>query len=221
MKGRSDAIIQGHVAAYLGSLEVPRDALLARMEAHAERENQPISDPEVATLLRILVLATRATRIVEVGTNIGYGAIVLARAASANVEGAHVDTVELRPEIVKIARGYIDEAGLSSRVTVHEADALSFLKKRCEQPVDFAYIDCVKEDYVAYLELLAPALTRGGLIVADNVLWRGMVGQAEMPEKERARATALAAFNAKLTKHADLAATVLPLGDGVALATKI
>ncbi len=217
MKGKSDAIIHGHVARYLGTLEAPRDALLARMEAHAERENHPISDPEVATLLRILVLATRPTRLVEVGTNIGYGAIVLARAAG---EGAHVDTVELRPETVKIARGYVEEAGLSARVTVHEADALAFLKERCTEPIDFAYIDCVKEDYVAYLDLLAPALTKGGLIVADNVLWRGHVGQAEVPEKERVRTAALAAFNAKLTKHEGLTATVLPLGDGVALATK-
>ncbi len=217
MKGNSDAIIQGHVAKYLGSLDAPRDGLLAKMEAHAERENQPISDPEVATLLRILVLATRPTRLVEVGANIGYGAIVLARAAG---EAAHVDTVELRPEIVKIARGYVEEAGLSARVTVHQEDALAYLKKRCEHPVDFAYIDCVKEDYVAYLDLLAPALTKGGLIVADNVLWRGMVGQQDMPEKERVRATALAAFNAKLMKHKDFTATVLPLGDGVALATK-
>lgn len=217
MKGKSDAIIQGHVARYLGSLEQPRDALLARMEAHAERENQPISDPEVATLLRILVLATQPTQLVEVGTNIGYGAIVLARAAG---EKAHVDTVELRPNIVAVARGYIQEAGLTSRVTVHEADALTFLKARCARPVHFAYIDCVKEDYVAYLDLLAPAMTKGGLIVADNVLWRGMVGQPEMPDKERVRAEALAAFNEKLTNHPDFTATVLPLGDGVALATK-
>ncbi len=217
MKGNSDAIIQAHVATYLGTLEAPRDALLAKMEAHAERENQPISDPEVATLLRILVHATQPTHLVEVGTNIGYGAIVLARAAG---EKAHVDTVELRPNIVAIARGYVEEAGLSSRVTVHEADALSFLKARCAKPVQFAYIDCVKEDYAAYLDLLAPAMTKGGLIVADNVLWRGMVGQADVPEKERVRATALAAFNAKLTKHADFTATVLPFGDGVAVATK-
>jgi predicted O-methyltransferase YrrM len=217
MKGQSDAIIQGHVATYLASLEAPRDALLARMEAHAERENQPISDPEVANLLRILVHATQPTQLVEVGTNIGYGAIVLARAAG---EKAHVDTVELRAETVKIARGYIEEAGLSSRVTVHEADALSFLKTRCTKPVHFAYIDCVKEDYPAYLDLLAPAMTKGGLIVADNVLWRGMVGQPNVPDKEKARVAGLAAFNAKLTKHAEFTATVLPFGDGVALATK-
>jgi caffeoyl-CoA O-methyltransferase len=217
MKGGSDAIIQGHVAAYLGSLETPRDGLLARMEEHAARENQPISDPEVATLLRILVCATRPTRIVEVGANIGYGAIVLSRAAG---EAAHVDTVELRPNIVKIARGYVEEAGLSSRVTVHEADALAFLRERASRPIDFAYIDCVKEDYVAYLDLIVPALTSGGLIVADNVLWRGLVGQAQVPDHERVRTAALAEFNARITKHPVLTATVLPVGDGVALATK-
>jgi predicted O-methyltransferase YrrM len=222
VKSGLDNILQTHVARYLEKLEPARDALLSRMEARAAEKNHPISDPEVASLLDILVRASRPKHLVEVGTNIGYGAIVLARAAG---EGAHTDTVEKSAEHVKVAREFIAEAGLTSRITVHEDDALAFLKRRqsAAAPVDFAYIDCVKEDYPAYLDLLLPKMPIGGLIVADNVLWKVLVPAAttDVPENERVRVTALRKFNALMTTRPELKGSVLPLGDGIALAIKI
>jgi predicted O-methyltransferase YrrM len=220
MKAGIDAIIQAHVAEYTTRIEAPRDALLARMEQRAEANRHPISDPEVASLLAIMVAAARPKRIVEVGTNIGYGAIVLARAAGAD---ARVDTVEKDAGLVKVARDFIAEAGLASRVTVHEDDAIAFLRAR-KEPVDFVYIDCIKEDYPKYLDLVMPHLTVGGMIAADNVLWRGLVARdkdADVPESERAKVKGLREFNSRLVSHPSLRAVIVPIGDGVALATRI
>jgi len=233
VKRASDAILRTEQADYLDALHTGsaralaamagvtpldgRDPLLARMEARAVERGYPISDPEVACFLAIVARLARPKLVVEVGTNIGYGAIVLARAAG---EGARVVTIEYSPDLVVEARGYIAEAGLGGRVEVRHGMAIAELEK-LEGPIDMLYVDCVKEEYVRYLEIAAPKLGPRGVIVADNVLWGGHVAHEAPPEKERERSRALGAFNLALVSRPELCAVVLPLGDGVAFAVKI
>jgi predicted O-methyltransferase YrrM len=187
------------------------------MEARAAERGYPISDPEVACLLAILARLAQPKYVVELGTNIGYGAIVLARAAG---ERARVVTIEANPDLVEEARGYIREAGLSQRIEVRHGTAIGELE-RVTDPIDLLYVDCVKEEYPRYLEVAAPKLAPRGLVVADNALWMGQVARATPDERERERAAALRAFNLAVATRPDLCGVVLPLGDGVALAVKI
>jgi predicted O-methyltransferase YrrM len=233
MKSAADAILRTEQATYLDALhssavralavlggvtgDSERDPLLTRMEARAADRGYPISDPEVACLLTILAKATAPMRVVELGTNIGYGAIVLARAAG---ERARVLTIEYRSDLVEEARGYIAEAGLSDRIEVRHGMAIGELEKIAD-PIDFLYVDCVKEEYPQYLELAAPKLSRNGVVVADNVLWRGQVARESPAEAEKERAQALRRFNLALVSRPDLCGVVLPLGDGVGLAVKV
>jgi caffeoyl-CoA O-methyltransferase len=217
VKGAGDAILKPEQAAYLEALEPPRDALLAKIEAEAAKNGNPISDPEVASFLAVAVAARAPKLIVELGTNIGYGAIVLARAAGPR---AKVVTIEMAHRHVQAARAFIEEAGLADRVEVRQGAAISELEK-IDEPIDFAYVDCVKEEYPRYLELLVPRLSPRGVIVADNVLWRGLVAKGDaVPENERERTDALRAFNLALVQHPQLRGLVLPLGDGVGYAVK-
>ena len=208
MKHSQGDIIHEIQADYVTSLVPKRDALLTKMEAFAASRREPISDPEVATLLASLVVMTNAKRVVEIGTNIGYGAIVMARA------GAHVVTIEKSHELCEIARGFANDAGLGSKIDVREGDALEVLAS-LPNDFDLAYVDCVKEDYPRYLDLLEP---RARVVVADNVLWRGLVAAKEVPESERARVAALRVFNEKITAP-PWNGVILPFGDGVALAS--
>jgi predicted O-methyltransferase YrrM len=217
MKGAVDAILRPEQAVYLESIEPPRDALLAEMERYAAERREPISDPEVASFLAVTARAAGVRTIVEVGTNIGYGAIVLARAAG---EGAKVVTIEKDPQRVTVARDFIERAGLASRIDVRTGDALAELAKISFE-IDLVYIDCVKEDYPAYLDLVLPKLSAKGVIIADNVLWKGMTAGGSGPEHEHARAAALRTFNAKLLSEPRLRGVVLPLGDGVAYAVRV
>jgi predicted O-methyltransferase YrrM len=216
MKDAPDALLQAPLAKYLARLEPARDPLLVEMEAYAESHHEPISDPEVASFLAITARACAPTRIVELGTNIGYGAIVLARAAGA---GARVVTVENSPTVAQTARRFIERAGLSDRIEVREGTALALLDDT--QPgIDLLYIDCVKEEYVAYLEKAVPLLAPGGVIIADNVLWRGHVARGEVPASEAKRTEALRKFNEAFVQHEALRAMILPFGDGVAYGVK-
>jgi caffeoyl-CoA O-methyltransferase len=218
VKDSADAILRPEQAAYLEALEPPRDALLAKMEALAAERGNPISDPEVASFLAVTTAARAPKLVVELGTNIGYGAIVLARAAG---PGAKVITIEMDSNHVQTARSFIDQAGLSDRIEVRQGAAISELEK-IDQPIDLAYVDCVKEEYPRYLELLVPRLAPHGVIIADNVLWRGFVANGSaVPERERERTDALRAFNLALVQDAKLRGVVLPLGDGVGYAVKV
>jgi predicted O-methyltransferase YrrM len=212
MKHSADDIVHEIQAKYVVSLVPRRDTLLAKMEALAAERREPISDPEVATLLATVLMMTGAKRVVEVGTNIGYGAIVMARA------GAHVTTLEKSHELCEIARGFAKDAGLSSQIDVREGDAIELLGS-LQNDFDLAYVDCVKEDYPRYLDLLAP---RARIVVADNVLWRGLVAltdDSKMPESEYARVLALREFNKRITAP-PWNGVILPFGDGVALAVR-
>ena len=231
MKSTADAILRTEQATYLDALHATgaralaaiagtraeRDPLLAKMEARAAQRGYPISDPEVALFLGVVARIAAPKLVVELGTNIGYGAIVLARAAG---EGARVVTIEYRSDLVEEARGYIAQAGLSDRIEVRHGMAIPELEK-IEGPIDLLYVDCVKEEYRQYLELGVPKLAPRGVVVADNVLWRGLTALEAPPESERERAHALRDFNMALVSRPDLCAVVLPLGDGVGFATRI
>jgi caffeoyl-CoA O-methyltransferase len=129
-------------------------------------------------------------------------------------------TIEKSDDLVEEARGFIAEAGLSSRIEVVHGEAVPELE-RIAGPIDMVYVDCVKEEYGRYLEIAAPKLSPHGVLVADNVLWGGAVAQQSPPADERERALALRAFNEKLVSRRDLCGVVLPLGDGVAFAVRV
>jgi caffeoyl-CoA O-methyltransferase len=215
MKHGTAAILHPEQEAYLDRLLPPRDPLLREMEERAAREDVPISDPEVGKLLGILARATGARRILEIGAAIGYGAIWLARGAPE----ARVQSIDVDPERLAVARGYLERAGLADRVELIEGAALEVIH-RLDGPFDLVYVDAVKTDYRRYLDSVLPKLRVGGVIVCDNLLWGGRVA-APGEDREDRDADALRAFNGYLMMHPQLQSVVLPLGDGVGLATKI
>jgi caffeoyl-CoA O-methyltransferase len=219
MKDAADALVMPETATYLGSIAQPRDPLLAEMEAYAKEKRQPISDPEVADFLAITARARGAKSIVEVGTNIGYGAITLARAAGPD---AKVITIENDNAMVEVARGFIERAGLANQIEVRHADALAALAMLTSS-IDLVYIDCVKEHYPAYLDLLVPKLSAHGVLIADNVLWKGHVARedADVPAHEKGRVQALRTFNHAIVTDSRLHGVILPHGDGLAYAVRL
>jgi predicted O-methyltransferase YrrM len=213
MKQGAGLILHSEQEEYLGRLLPPRDALLREMEARAEADDVPISDPEVGRLLTLLARALGCRRILEIGTAIGYGALCLARGAAE----ARIVSIDLDPERLATARGYLEKGGVADRVELVQGAALEVLHQ-LQGPFDLAYIDAVKTEYRRYLDLLLPKLRVGGMVVCDNLLWGGQV--AAYADEEEEEATALRSFNGYLMIHPQLESVILPLGDGVGLATK-
>ncbi len=217
MKDRADAILRPDQARYLERLLPPRDAVMRAMEERAAERDVPISDPEVGRLLEILAKSLRPpgrpARCLEIGTAIGYGTLCLLRGAD---QGS---VVSIDPDGARLAeaRDFLTRAGVADRVQLLEGPALQILPTLAA-PFDLVYIDALKTEYRRYLDLALPLLEVGGLVVVDNLLWKGTIAEPEEVETPEARA--IGQFNVYLMSHPQLRALVLPLGDGVGLAVK-
>lgn len=213
MKDRIDAILRTSQAEYLEGLLPGRDPLLSRIEAFAAEEDHPIADPEVAQTMRILLRLQRPKRVLEVGTNIGYSVIVMGRELEAD---AVIETIEIDPEIVLIAKQFVSEADIRCSVIYHEGAALDVLQQ-LDGTFDLVFIDCVKTEYIEYLDAVLPKMRSGGLIIADNVLWKGQVAEGAFSPSQIASTAALGVFNQRLVTDERLTTIVLPIGDGLSV----
>jgi caffeoyl-CoA O-methyltransferase len=206
------AIVRKSVDEYLKKLLPARDAVLTEMEAMARRDDVPILEAGCARLLALLVETSGARRIFEIGSAIGYSTIWLARAAGPQGE---VHYTEQDPVRIRAAQEYFRRAGVSGRIHVHEGDAVASLKKSKGQ-FDFIFCDLDKDQYPAALRASLPRLKRGGLFVADNVLWMGLVGR---PPKD-ANTRVIQQFNRMIYASRDLFSVIVPLRDGVSVSRK-
>lgn len=217
MKARMDAIIQREQAEYLDKLLPESDALLLEMEQFAAAHRVPIADREVALFLEITARAMNAKRVLEIGMAIGYSVVHLARAMQ---DGGLVVTIEPNEEMIRRSEDFLGRAGLRERVRIERGRALDVMPQLTET-FDLVYLDAVKEEYAAYLDLALPLLREGGVIIADNVLWGGQVAGAIRSPDQTASTEALRRFNQHFVHHPNLRAEILPVGDGLGYGVKI
>ena len=158
---------------------------------------------DTGRLLWILVTATRATRILEVGTSNAFSTIWLADAARAT--GGRVTTLELNPDKIALARTNLASAGLASQVDIMEGKAAETLAS-LPGPFDLVFLDADRPSYLTYLELVVPKLRAGGLLVADNVT---------------SHASELQDYLARVKSHPALFSVTVPIGNGEEIAVKL
>lgn len=198
---------------YLYSLLPPRDEVLTTMEAEAAKRGIPIVGPAVARILYQLAIMTAAKTVFELGSAIGYSTIWWARAVG---EGGRVIYTDGDRRNADEARSYFGRAGVADRIEIKVGDALEFLSEE-KGEYDIIFCDIDKEDYPRALKMSLPYLRKGGLFVADNVLWSGKVADPN-PTEESTKA--IMEFNRLLYGSSELFTTILPIRDGVAIAVK-
>ena len=211
-------IVPDAVERYLASLNHLADPLLEALAREGERAELPIVDAEVGALLRVLATAIGATRMLEVGTAIGYSGVWLAGALPTD---GMLFTMEVNPERARVARDNFVRAGLANRVSVIVGDAQRMLAK-VAGPFDLIFQDGDKRQYSPMLDRLAELLRPGGLLITDNVLWHGEVvpGLAHDPRWGADDTRAIADYNERLNRHPQLWTTMIPLRDGISISVK-
>lgn len=202
------------VDAYIQALFATEDDVLRDIRTRSDEAGLPEIQVPALTgrAIQLLLRAAGAARVLEVGALGGYSAVWIARALPAN--GSLV-TIEHHPEHAAVARGSVQAAGVSDRVEIVVGEAKEVLR-RLEPPFDAVFLDADKESYVAYLEEAARLLRPGGLLFADNALWRGEV----VDPGEDSLAVHVDRFNRALARDSRFEATILPVGDGVAFAVR-
>lgn len=205
---------------YMMELFGTEDELLARLRREAEIAGIPPIEiaPEQGSVLRVLIRAIGARRILEIGTLAGYSSIVMGRALP---EGGHIDTLEIDPFHADFARERIREAGLDDRVRVHTGIALDLLERDIKEkmsdsePYDLLFIDADKPNYPRYVELALPLLRDGATVIGDNALAWGEVADATT---DREDVQGIRAFNQFVADHPQLDGCIVPSGDGMCVA---
>lgn len=206
------------VAAYLYGLSRLPHPVLTRIRAEGDEAGVPIVDALTGALLHGLTRGIGASRVLEIGTAIGYSTVWMATALP---PAGLLVTLERDAARATTARAYVAEAGLDDRVNVMVGEADRYLHK-LGGPFDLIFQDGDKPHYEPMLDTLAALLRPGGLLVTDNVLWDGEVvpGFTDAPRRTAADTAAIAAYNQQLARDPRFSTTWLPVGDGVAVAVK-
>ncbi len=205
-------ILHDEIETYMKGLLPKRDAVLEEMEAYAAKHKVPIVGPAVGGFLQVLVKSIGARRIFEMGSAIGYSTIWLARAAS---EGAEVFYSDGSAENAARASDYIRRAGVADRVRILTGNSLELLQKTSGE-FDIIFCDVDKHYYPQAFPLALPRVRRGGLLLADNVLWHGRV--TKPPETDDTRG--ILEWGKLVATSPDLLTTIVPLRDGVSVSWK-
>ncbi len=206
-----DHITNEKIEQYIYNLLPESPSILSELEQVAKERHIPIVGPLVGRFLYILARASRAKRVLEIGTAIGYSAIWFGLAIKQH-KGT-VITVEINKNTANEARRNIARAKLQRTIRVINGSGLQIVPK-LKGKFDIVFIDDSKENYPKYLEMCANKLNKNGLLIADNALWSGKV----LLESKSNDALAIARFNELLTKK--MSSVIIPARDGLAIGIK-
>lgn len=209
-------IVSKFVSDYIRDLEKTKDPLLIEMEKYALENKVPIIEVEVKKFLEILVMLKKPKRILEIGTAIGYSSIVMNRA----YPYSKITTIEIDEKNFLKAKEFIKKSGLNKNIDIIFADAndaLDFIKN----DYDMIFMDAAKGQYINFFEKSICRLKKDGILVSDNILFRGLVAK----EKNNVRrkntiVKRLKEFLKMITNSEDFFVTIVPIDDGMAICYK-
>lgn len=210
-------IVHGYIEDYIRNLLPGSDMLLKEMEEYARENNIPIVQPEVARFLSLMIKMKNIHDILEVGTAIGYSAITMRKSA----EYCRVVTIERDREMADKAYHFISQAGFHKDITIVNGEAEEVLASMYNS-FDLIFLDAAKGQYLEFFNDCHRMLRPGGILFADNVLFRGMVASNELLIRRKITIVKrLRTYLKFMSENSDYDTSVLPLGDGVLLSLKI
>ena len=209
-------ILFEHVSDYLQSVRRERTGWLAEKEKKWRESGFPIAEPEVGDLLEIICTLKKPTKILEIGTCIGFSSMLM----SQTVPEAEIITIERNPVMINDAKKNFEAYDKCHRIKLLEGDAADILPK-LDGLFDLIFLDAAKGQYPAYFTDIKRLLSSGGVFISDNVLFNGYVAKGS-PDRHRNKTIVmrLDEYLHMLESDTDFKTVLFPISDGVTLSVK-
>ena len=212
-------VVDERLVTYINSLDRGNTEVLDIIEREALDSYVPIIRKEMQSFLKLLLAMQKPKRILEVGTAVGFSAILM---AEYNPQPCEIVTIENYEKRIPIARENFIRAGKDGQITLIEGDATEVLKT-LEEPFDMFFMDAAKGQYINFMPDILRLLKRDGVLVSDNVLQDGDIIESHFVVTRRNRTIykRMREYLYELTHREDLVTAVLPIGDGITVSTKV
>ena len=212
-------IVNERMTAFIDSLDRGNPAFLDEIEKYAVREQVPVIRKSMQSLLKFILAYAKPRSILEVGTAIGFSALLMSEYAPSDCA---ITTIEKYEKRIPVARENFRRAGREDRIKLLEGDAMELLPA-LEGGFDLIFMDAAKGQYIHFLPEILRRLKPGGLLISDNVLQEGDVAQSRFAVTRRNRTihARMREYLYQLKHHPQLETVILPVGDGVTLSTRL
>lgn len=209
---------QDRLVSYINSLDPGHGSLCDQIAREARAAHVPVIRQETAAFLKTMVAAVKPQRILEVGTAVGYSALLMAEVMP---EQAHITTIEKFKPRIPLARKHFELAGKARCITLLEGDAEEILAA-LDQPFDFIFMDAAKGQYIHWLPRILELLKPGGVLISDNVLQDGDIIESRFAVERRNRTihSRMREYLYCLKHTEELETSIIPIGDGVTLSVR-
>lgn len=190
---------------------------LQKIKEYALERHIPIIMDDTLEVIDEILTKKKPEKILEIGTAVGYSAMCFSEYL---VQGGRIDTIERDEQRVLEARENIKKVGVEEKIKIYEGDAVEILPTLNEQ-YDVVFIDAAKGKYPFFLEQALRMLKPDGVILADNILYKGYVMSDYNKHKQRTAVTHLRQYIKEITENPDLETTILEVGDGLAISKRV
>ncbi|MCI8482775.1 MAG: O-methyltransferase [Lachnospiraceae bacterium] len=211
-------IVEERFVTYINSLDRGNSPLLTEIEEEAQGANVPVIRKETQNLLKLLLAMNRPKRILEVGTAVGFSALLM---EEYNPVPCHITTIENYEKRIPVARANFLRAGKENVIELLEGDASQVMKGLTET-YDFIFMDAAKGQYIHFLPEVMRLLSPGGILVSDNVLQDGEIIESRFAVTRRNRTIhkRMREYLYQLTHMESLTTSVFSIGDGVTVSLR-
>ena len=211
-------IFDERLSTYINSLDSGNTEFLEQLEREALSDFVPIIRKDMQTFLKMFLAMKKPKRILEVGTAVGFSALLM---CEYSVPEVHITTIENYEKRIPVARANFARAGREHQITLIEGDAQDVLKT-LDGPFDFIFMDAAKGQYIHFLPDILRVLEKDGVLISDNVLQDGDIIESQFAVERRNRTIhkRMRDYLYTLTHHEQLVTSVLPVGDGITISVK-
>ena len=211
-------IVDERMTIFIDSMDTGNTEFLNNLEKYAKETNVPIIRPSMQNLLKLLLAMKQPKKILEVGTAIGFSALLMSEYGP---KDCHITTIEKYEKRIPLAKENFAKAGRTEQITLLEGDAAEILQE-LEGSYDFIFMDAAKGQYIHFMPDILRLLADGGLLVSDNVLQDGDIIESRFAVTRRNRTihARMREYLYELMHHPQLVTSILPVGDGVTISVK-